>query len=335
MTDVRIPTQSLIHGERFSNPEKYSWATEKCANGNNNHWLAHEIQMGKDIEQWKTGKLTPDEMLVVKRNLGFFSTADSLAANNIVLGLMRHIRAKEVRDFLIRQGYEEAIHSEAYQYIVESLGLDEAEIFNAYNEIPSIRAKDEFLLQFIDVLMDPKFETGTIENDQRLLKAIYVFAAIMEGLFFYVGFVQILGLGRQNKLTGSSRQYQYILRDESGHCNFGLDLFNQIKQENPHLWTAQFKQELSDITIEGVRLEYEYAVDTMPRGILGMGVPSFHQYLKFIADRRLIQAGLAPVYNELVNPFPWMAEMLDLKKEVNFFEERVMEYSQASSLDWD
>lgn len=332
MTTVK---QSIIHGHIFSDPVKYGWALEKTANGNGNHWLAHDIPMGKDIEQWKNGEITPDEQFIVKRNLGFFTTADSLAANNIVLGLLRHIKATELREFLFRQAYEEGIHTEAYQYIVESLGLDEGEIFNAYNEVACIKAKDEFLLPFIDVLSNDQFFTGNDENDRALLKSIYVFAAIMEGLFFYVGFVQILALGRQNKLVGASLQYRYILRDESNHCNFGLDVFNQIKLEHPHLWTADFQQELTDLTVQGVNLEYAYAKDTMPRGVLGLSVPTFGQYLEFIADRRLAQAGLPPYYNQQVNPFPWMAEMLDLSKESNFFETRVLDYQQASALTWD
>lgn len=327
--------QSIIHGHRYSDPEKFGWAIDRTSNGNGNHWLAPETPMGKDIEQWKGGQLTDDEMLIVKRNLGFFTTADSLAANNIVLGLLRHIRNDECRDFLFRQAYEEGIHTEAYQYITQSLGMDEAEIFNAYNEIPSIKAKDEFLIPFIDVLSDPNFVTGTDDNDRKLLKSIYAFAALMEGVFFYVGFVQILSLGRQNKLPGASTEYRYILRDESNHCNFGLDMFNQIKTENPHLWTAEFQQELVDMTVQAVALEHAYAVDTMPRGVLGQNSDQYHTYLKFIGDRRLVQAGLPAYYHEQTNPFPWMAEMLDLSKEANFFETRVLEYQQASALSWD
>ena len=154
-----------------------------------------------------------------------------------MLGTYRHITAPECRQYLLRQAFEEAIHTHAYQYIVESLGLDEGEVFNAYHEIPSIRDKDEFLIPFIDTLTDPTFKTGTPETDQKLLKSLIVFACLMEGLFFYVGFTQILALGRQNKMTGAAEQYQYILRDESMHCNFGIDLINQIKLENPHLWT--------------------------------------------------------------------------------------------------
>ena len=277
--------------------------------------------MQRDIELWKNPNgLTDDERLIVKRNLGFFVTADSLAANNIVLGTYRHISAPECRQYLLRQAFEEAIHTHAYQYIVESLGLDEAEIFNAYHEIKSIRDKDEFLIPYIDVLTNPMFKTGTPEADQKLLKSLIVFACIMEGLFFYVGFVQILAMGRQNKMTGSSEQYQYILRDESMHCNFGIDLINTIKLENPHLWTPEFREEIRALMKKGVELEYAYAEDTMPRGVLGLNATMFKEYLRFIANRRCQQIGVDPLFDKADNPFPWMAEMIDLKKEKNFFE---------------
>ena len=267
--------------------------------------------------------------------LVFFVTADSLAANNIVLGTYRHITAPECRQYLLRQAFEEAIHTHAYQYIVESLGLNEAEIFNAYHEVSSIRDKDEFLIPFIDVLTNPQFKTGTLENDQKLLRSLIVFSCIMEGLFFYVGFVQILALGRQNKMTGAAEQYQYILRDESMHCNFGIDLVNTIKLENPQLWTPEFREELRDLFVKAVDLEYRYAEDTMPRGVLGLNASMFKSYLLYIANRRCQQIGLEPVFGNEENPFPWMAEMVDLKKERNFFETRVIEYQTGGALSWE
>ena len=291
--------------------------------------------MQRDIMQWKTGALSEDEMRIVKRNLGFFTTADSLAANNIVLGTYRQITAPECRQFLLRQAFEEAIHTHAYQYIVESLGLDETEVFNAYNEIKSIRDKDEFLIPFINALTDPEFKTGTLETDQQLLKSLIVFACIMEGLFFYVGFVQILALGRQNKMTGAAEQYQYILRDESMHCNFGIDLINTIKLENPHIWTDAFKAELIALFQQAVELEYAYAEDTMPRGVLGLNATMFKEYLRFICNRRTTQIGLPELFPGVDNPFPWMSEMIDLKKEKNFFETRVTEYQSGGALNWD
>jgi ribonucleoside-diphosphate reductase beta chain len=336
---VNAADKRIINGRTDVNqlvPFKYKWAWEKYLATCANHWMPQEINMSRDIGLWKDPNgLTEDERRVVKRNLGFFVTADSLAANNIVLGTYRHITAPECRQFLLRQAFEEAIHTHAYQYIVESLGLDEGEIFNAYHEIASIRAKDEFLIPFIDTLTDPNFATGTAENDQTLLKSLIVFACLMEGLFFYVGFAQILALGRQNKMTGAAEQYQYILRDESMHCNFGIDLINQIKLENPHLWTAQFREEVRTLFRRAVDLEYAYAEDTMPRGVLGLNAPMFKGYLRYIANRRAQQIGIEPLFGVEENPFPWMSEMIDLKKERNFFETRVIEYQTGGALSWE
>jgi len=336
---VRVEDKRIINGQADVNqlvPFKYKWAWDKYLSGCANHWMPQEINMSRDIALWKDPNgLSEDERRLVKRNLGFFVTADSLAANNIVLGTYRHISAPECRQYLLRQAFEEAIHTHAYQYIVESLQLEEGEIFNAYHEIPSIRDKDEFLIPFIDILTDPSFKTGTPEADQKLLRSLIVFACLMEGLFFYVGFVQILALGRQNKMTGAAEQYQYILRDESMHCNFGIDLINQIKMENPHLWTSEFREEVQGLIKKAVELEYRYAEDTMPRGVLGLNAPMFKEYLRYIANRRCQQIGVDTMFPGASNPFPWMSEMTDLKKERNFFETRVIEYQTGGALSWD
>ena len=336
---VSVEDKAIINAQADVNqlvPFKYKWAWEKYLAACANHWMPQEINMSRDIALWQDPNgLTEDERRLVKRNLGFFVTADSLAANNIVLGTYRHITAPECRQYLLRQAFEEAIHTHAYQYIVESLRLDEGEVFNAYHEIPSIRDKDEFLIPFIDILTDPTFRTGTPEADQKLLRSLIVFACVMEGLFFYVGFVQILALGRQNKMTGSAEQYQYILRDESMHCNFGIDLINQIKMENPHLWTSEFREEIQGLIKKAVELEYRYAEDTMPRGVLGLNAPMFKEYLRYIANRRCQQIGVESMFPGASNPFPWMSEMIDLKKERNFFETRVIEYQTGGALSWD
>jgi ribonucleoside-diphosphate reductase beta chain len=336
---IRVEDKSIINSKADVNqlvPFKYKWAWEKYIAACANHWMPQEVNMSRDISLWKDPNgLTADERRLITRNLGFFVTADSLAANNIVLGTYRHITAPECRQYLLRQAFEEAIHTHAYQYIVESLDLDEGEVFNAYHEIASIRAKDEFLIPFIDTLTNPAFKTGTPQADQELLKSLIVFSCLMEGLFFYVGFTQILALGRQNKMTGAAEQYMYILRDESMHCNFGIDLVNQIKLENPHLWTAEFREELTGIFRKAVELEYAYAEDTMPRGVLGLNAPMFKEYLRFICNRRCQQIGLDVMYPGASNPFPWMSEMIDLKKERNFFETRVIEYQTGGALNWE
>jgi ribonucleoside-diphosphate reductase beta chain len=336
---IKVSDKRIINAQTDVNqlvPFKYKWAWEKYLATCANHWMPQEVNMSRDIALWKDPNgLTEDERRIVKRNLGFFVTADSLAANNIVLGTYRHITAPECRQYLLRQAFEEAIHTHAYQYIVESLGLDESEIFNAYHEVQSIRDKDEFLIPFIDTLTDPNFKTGTLEADRELLKSLIVFACLMEGLFFYVGFVQILALGRQNKMTGAAEQYQYILRDESMHCNFGIDLVNSIKHENQELWTPEFRDEIRSLFLKAVELEYRYAEDTMPRGVLGLNAPMFKSYLRFIANRRAQQIGLDALFPNEENPFPWMSEMIDLKKERNFFETRVIEYQTGGTLSWE
>ncbi len=336
---IRVDDKQIINCRADLNqlvPFKYEWAWNKYLSACNNHWMPEEIDMSADIKLWKDPNgLTEEERRVVKRNLGFFSTADSLVANNLVLAVYRHITNPECRQYLLRQAFEEAIHTHAYQYCIESLSLDEGEVFNMYRELPSIAAKAEWALPYTQSLSDPDFHTGTTENDQRLLRDLIAFYVVFEGIFFYVGFAQILSMGRRNKMTKTAEQFQYILRDESMHMNFGIDVINQIKAENPHLWTEEFQQSVTEIILSGVEYEKRYAEDTMPTGILGMNANTFKQYVEFIANRRFSQIGLPEYFHGASNPFPWMSEILDLKKEKNFFETRVTEYQTGGALDWD
>ncbi|AXI03998.1 ribonucleotide-diphosphate reductase subunit beta [Aquirhabdus parva] len=316
-------------------PFKYEWAWQKYLDGCANHWMPQEVNMTADIALWKSENgLTPDERTIVMRSLGFFSTADSLVANNLVLALYRHITNPECRQYLLRQAFEEAIHTHAYQYCIQSLGMDEGEVFNMYREVPSVAKKATWALKYTQSLSDPTFHTGTPENDQRLLRNLIAFYCVLEGIFFYCGFTQILSMGRRNKMGGVAEQFQYILRDESMHLNFGIDVINQIKNENPHLWTPEFQQEIIQMILEGATIEIEYARDTMPRGVLGMNAAMMEEYLKFIANRRLNQLGLPEQYAGVTNPFGWMSEMMDLRKEKNFFETRVTEYQTGGALSW-
>ncbi|SHK35440.1 ribonucleotide-diphosphate reductase subunit beta [Rhodothermus profundi] len=315
-------------------PIKYAWAWEHYLNGCKNHWMPNEIPMARDIELWRSNKLTDDERLVILRNLGFFATAESLVGNNIVLAIFRHVTNPECRQYLLRQAFEEAIHTHAFLYIVESLGLDEGEVFNMYREIPSVARKDEFEMELTREVLRPDFTTATIEGAQAFLKNLIGYYVIMEGIFFYSGFAMILSFHRQNKMTGIGEQFQYILRDETIHLNFGIDLINGIKAENPELWTPEFQREVQQLIEEAVELEVAYAYDCLPRGVLGLTAPMFREYVQYIADRRLERIGLKARYGSK-NPFPWMSETIDLLKEKNFFETRVTEYQQAAALSWD
>ena len=317
-------------------PFKYDWAWLKYLDGSANHWMPQEINMTADVALWKSKDgLSEQERMIVMRNLGFFSTADSLVANNIVLSVYKHITNPECRQYLLRQALEEAIHTHAYQYVIESLGMDEGEIFNMYREVPSVAKKAAWALPFTQSLSNPDFKTGTTEDDKILLRNLIAFYCVLEGIFFYSGFTQILSMGNRNKMTGTSEQFQYILRDESMHVNFGIDMINQIKIENPELWDEEMQSTAREMILQGTQLEIEYAEDTMPNGILGMSAESMTEYLKFIANRRLTQIGLEEAFPKASNPFPWMSEIMDLRKEKNFFETRVIEYQTGGALSWD
>lgn len=314
-------------------PLKYKWAWEHYLNGCANNWLPTEVPMAKDIELWKSDKLTDAERHVIMRNLGFFSTAESLVGNNIVLAIFKHITNPEARQYLLRQAFEEAVHTHTFLYICESLALDEGEVFNMYNEIPVIKEKDAFEMKLTADVLQDGFHTRTPEMAQKFLENLIGYYIIMEGIFFYSGFVMMLSFHRQNKMTGVGEQYQYILRDETIHLNFGIDLINGIKEENPELWTTDFQRKIVDLVEQAVELEIAYAEDCLPKGILGLRAEMFRDYVQHVADRRLERIGLKAIYGSK-NPFPWMSETIDLFKEKNFFETRVTEYQTAGNLSW-
>jgi Ribonucleotide reductase, beta subunit len=200
---VQVDDKAMINCKADLNqlvPFKYDWAWQKYLDGSANHWMPQEVNMTADIALWKSEDgLTDDERTIVKRNLGFFSTADSLVANNLVLALYRLVTNPECRQYILRQSLEEAIHTHAYQYCIESLGMDEGEIFNMYREIPSVAKKAAWGLKYTQQISDPTFQTGTTETDKQLLRNLIAFYCVLEGIFFYCGFTQILSMGRRNK----------------------------------------------------------------------------------------------------------------------------------------
>jgi ribonucleoside-diphosphate reductase beta chain len=332
MSAKRLINNSAVDVNQLM-PIKYKWAWEHYINGCANHWMPTEVPMGKDIELWKSNNLSKEERMVIMRNLGFFATAESLVGNNITLSIFKHVTNAECRQYLLRQAFEEAVHTHTFHYVVESLGLDEGEIFNMYNEVNSIHNKDEFEMKLTREILADGFTTSTPEGRQKFLENLIGFYVIMEGIFFYSGFAMILSFHRQNRMTGIGEQFQYIMRDETIHLNFGIDLINGIKAENPEIWTPEFQKHIENKIDQAVDLEIKYAHDCLPKGILGLSAPMFNEYVQYIADRRLERIGLKAKYGSK-NPFPWMSETIDLGKEKNFFETRVTEYQAAAVLTW-
>lgn len=315
-------------------PMTYLWARQHYKDGVANNWVPEEVAMQKDVEQWKSQSvLSETERRLILWNLGFFSTAESLTANNIVLAVYRHVTNPEARQYLLRQGFEEAIHTDTFIYCCDSLGLDPDEIYNMYNTIPSIKEKDDFVVELTKSIFDPSFKTEGTENVQKFLHDLIGYYIIMEGIFFYAGFAMMLALKRQNKMIGIGEQFEFIMRDESIHLAFGCDLINTIKQENPDVWTPEFQTEIIELIKKSVELEARYARDACPQGLLGINAEQFVEYVKYITDRRLERIGLPKQYN-IENPFPWMSQSTDLNKEKNFFETRVIEYQTSASLEW-
>lgn len=316
-------------------PMRYQWAREHYRGGVANNWTPEEIAMQKDVEQWKSPDvLTAAERKMILWNLGFFSTAESLTANNLVLAVYRQVTNPECRQYLLRQAYEEAVHTDTFIYCCDSLGLDPDDIYTMYNRVASIKAKDDFVVELTQSIFDPNFETDSDENIQRFLYDLVGYYVIMEGIFFYAGFAMMLALKRQNKMVGIGEQFEYIMRDESIHLAFGCDLINAVKAENPQVWTPAFQQQVVENIKHAVKLEQAYAQDACPDGLLGISRQQFFDYVEYIADRRLERLNLKKIYNK-ENPFPWMSQSTDLAKEKNFFETRVTEYQTAGSLQWD
>lgn len=334
MNKKGIINNSIIDPNKIL-PMTYLWARQHYKDGVANNWTPEEISMQKDVEQWKSATfLNEHERRLILWNLGFFSTAESLTANNLVLAVYKHVTNPECRQYLLRQAYEEAVHTDTFIYCCDSLGLNPEEMYSMYETVESIKAKDEFVIKLTTSLFDPTFKTDSSANVQKFIHDLIGYYVIMEGIFFYAGFAMMLALKRQDKMIGIGEQFEYIMRDESLHLSFGCDLINTIKAENPEIWTPAFQEEIVKLIKEAVILEKAYAFDACPQGLLGINAEQFCEYVEYIADRRLERIDLPKVYGKK-NPFPWMSQTTDLNKEKNFFETRVTEYQTAGSLEWE
>ena len=312
-------------------PIRYDFAWNAYLTGLNNTWVPSESPLQSDVATWHSpDALSDDERRMIKRSLGFFATSESLVANNILFAVYRHLTNPECRQYLLRQAFEEAVHTHTFQYIVEGLQLDQGEVFNLYHEVPSVQAKSQWAMNHTRELEDPGFVVNSDESIRRLvvnLTAIYV---CMESLWFYTGFAQILSLGRRGKMRAIGELYRWIMRDESVHFNFGIDCINQICNENPNVWNQELVDEIVQMITEAVDLEIAYAKDSMPQPIVGINADMVADYMMFSANQRLEALQIAAYYPDKENPFPWLAEAAEMGKNENFFEGRVTEYSQSS-----
>jgi ribonucleoside-diphosphate reductase beta chain len=313
-------------------PLKYQWAYDLYRTMKANHWEPEDVPMGKDIEQWRDTQLVSDvERWIIRMGIGYFSAAEGIVGDNIQHVVRELVTAPELKLVLGRHAHEENIHADSLLYMISSLGINPHECEAMFEDIPTIVKKNEFVVGNSRNLRRDIDLTKT-ENKQLLARNIFLFGQCMEGTQFYGLFGMILSLYRQNKFPGIGQMFRYTLRDESNHIEVFRNLFMDLVQENSEIWTAEFKEELRATMAEAVQLEKDFIRDCLPVNAVGLAIDEFLTYIDYIADRRLEGVGLAPLHPGAKNPLPWLAEMMDIKKEQNFFEGRVTEYQKSSAL---
>ena len=313
-------------------PLKYQWAYELYRNMKANHWEPEDIPMAKDIEQWRGNDLSDVERWIIRMGIGYFSAAEGIVGDNIQHVVRELVTAPELKLVLGRHAHEENIHADSLLYMISSLGINPHECEAMFEDVPTILRKNEFVSR-VSRELRRDMDLTQLSEKQALARNIFVFGQCMEGTQFYGLFGMILSLYRQNKFPGIGQMFRYTLRDESNHIELLRNLLVELIRENPDVWTDEFQQELVNLMKEAVQLEKEFINDCLPVNAVGLSSEEFAEYIDYIADRRLENVGL-PLLNEGVkNPFPWLAEMMDIKKEQNFFEGRVTEYQKASSLE--
>ncbi len=312
-------------------PLKYQWAYDLYKTMKNNHWEPEDIPMQKDVELWRSSDLSDVERWIIKMAIGYFSAAEGIVGDNILHVIRELVTAPELKLVLGRHAHEENIHADSLVYMISSLGINPHECESMFEDISTIEKKANFVVTNSRGLRR-QMDLNTLADKQALAKNVFLFGQCMEGTQFYGLFGMVLSLYRQNKFTGIGQMFRYTLRDESNHIELLRNLFMDLIAENGEIWTPEFRAELRDLMAEAVSLETEFIRDCLPVNAVGLSADEFCQYIDYIADRRLEGVGLAPLKPGTSNPFPWLAEMMDIKKEQNFFEGRVTEYQKASAL---
>jgi ribonucleoside-diphosphate reductase beta chain len=314
-------------------PLKYQWAYDLYRTMKANHWEPEDIPMGKDIEQWRDERVVSDqERWIIRMGIGYFSAAEGIVGDNIQHVIRELVTAPELKLVLGRHAHEENIHADSLLYMISSLGINPHECEAMFEDVETIVKKNQFVTRISKGLRRDLDLTDPV-NKKLFAKNMFTFGQCMEGTQFYGLFGMILSLYRQNKFPGIGQMFRYTLRDESNHIELLRNLFMDLVEENREIWTAEFREELRQTMAEAVELEKAFICDCLPVNAVGLVVEDFLAYIDYIADRRLEGVGLAPLNPGIKNPLPWLAEMMDIKKEQNFFEGRVTEYQKASALE--
>jgi ribonucleoside-diphosphate reductase beta chain len=313
-------------------PLRYGWAYELYRTMKANHWEPEDVPMARDVEQWRsTSTLSDIDHWIVRMGIGYFSAAEGIVGDNVIHVVRELVTASELKLVLGRHAHEENIHADSLLYMIASLGIDPHECEAMFDGIPTIVAKNAFVTGVSNALRRD-LDMDDLDARRLLARNVFVFGQCMEGTQFYGLFGMILSLYRQGKLPGIGTMFRYTLRDESNHIELFRRLLRELVDESPELWTAAFREELRELMREAVALEQAFIADCLPIEAVGLSREDFCTYIDYIADRRLEGAGLEPLHGGIENPLPWLAELMDVRREQNFFEGRVTEYQKASAL---
>ncbi len=332
---ARLAGKRVINGIRSAElnvlPLKYHEAYRIYKQMKANHWEPDVIDMTKDCAMWNSGKLNARERWIIEMGVGYFSAAEGIVGDSVLHVIEDNLTAAELKHASLRQIAEESIHMDSLLHIIDSLNINLDEVTAKFQDVPSIRKKNAYVTRHLPELKMGIDLTQTV-NKQKFAKAIFGITQVMEGTQFYALFAMILSLHRQNKMTGIGQMFQYTLRDESNHIALGRYILEKLIEENPDLWTEEFRSELVAFMQEGVELEKEFVRDCLPADIVGMTQQDFLDYVDYNADRRLESLNLPRLSGVSANPFLWLDEVIFLKKEKNFFETRVTEYQTRGSV---
>jgi len=315
------PEDMVLH------PIRYQWAYDLYNQAVRNTWFPHEIALKEDLDDWQ--KMTNDERHAVKFLMAFFNPAELIVNRSIALGMYPYIKAPEAHLYLAKVMWEEANHCVAFEYVLETFPLDRDKVFNIHLETPSMKAKEDYIFKYLKRMTEEVLDIETVEGKKDFIRNLVATNIVMEGIWFYSGFMVALSFRQRNQLRNFGSLITWVLRDESLHLKFGINLVHTALEENPELLTPEFAQEIKDIIIEGVERETAYNKDLFPRGILGLNADYVNQYVQYVADRRLEELGLGKAYN-VTNPAKWMATSTDVFELVNFFEAQNTNYEVDS-----
>ena len=298
-------------------PVRYQWAMDLYDQAVANTWFPNEIQLGEDIADFK--KMTDEERHAIEFLMSFFNPSELIVNKALAFGVYPYVNAPEAHLYLAKQMWEEANHCMSFEYVLETFPVDREKIYGQHIESETIARKEDFQTKFIKRMTEDTLDINTLEGKQDFLRNLIAYNIIMEGIWFYSGFMVALSFRQRNLLRNYGSLIDWVVRDESLHLKFGINLILTVLEENPEVATEEFVEEVIGMIKEAVEMECQYNEEMFPSGILGLNANYVNQYVKYLADRRFEELGLPAQYN-VTNPAQWMATANDTLQLVNFFE---------------